>query len=197
MRNLYEINSILNELIYNNRDFFIKEMNRISFLKKIKIFFKVYKMIFMSYAVFLSFITIEILTLANWHGSPLDVFCVIFSAIIILFNIMITTFAFLDSNEKKDFLFFKNHKYYKILSKETLSLESYKMLSKLLSKEEFIKKTGDNDKISYEHIGVDSSAIKFFLSRKEDFKNLKISIEKQKKNKKLKGFIDQLYKEIS
>jgi len=197
------INSKIKSVIKDNRGFFKKQMTNISVFKKFKSWMSIHKTAFLNYCAITALVAFECWLVSFWNGKMPDVFVFIgtmFNSLALLIYVITAFIIFLNEDRRgKKAFFFKGREqeYYEILARNSISLETYQLLCQSLNKEEMLKKAGDRERLTYKDLGVDEDMIYFLLSEKRENEEQQIMLKKNEKNKKLKGFIDQMYKEIS
>lgn len=197
--------SKIKSVIKDNRGFFKKQMKNISVLKKFKIWMSIHKNFVLNYSIFTLLSLFEYwLIITFWSNgmpeNPLTFLLTLLNTIGLCIYIISGVVIFCDSNskDKKSFVFKgKEQDYYESLSKNSISLETYQLLCQSLNKEEMLEKAGDKERLTYKDLGMDKDMIHFLLSEKRENEEKQVMLKKSEKNKKLKGFIDQMYKEIS
>lgn len=197
--------SKIKSVIKDNRGFFKKQMKNISVLKKFKIWMSIHKDFVFNYSIFTLLSMFEYwLIITFWSNgmpeNPLLFLLTLFNTICLCIYIISGVIIFCDSDpeDKKSFVFKgKEQDYYESLSENSISLETYQLLCKSLNKEEMLEKAGDKERLTYKELGIDEDMIYFLLSEKRENEEKQIMLKKNEKNKKLKGFIEQMYKEIS
>lgn len=195
--------SKIKSVIKGNRGFLKKQMTNISVFKKFKSWMSIHKKAVLNYCAITALVALECWLISFWDGRMPDAFVFIgtmFNSLALLIYVITAFVIFLNENSKDKKAFFfkgKEQEYYEILARNSISLETYQLLCQSLNKEEMLEKAGDKERLTYKDLGVDEDMICFLLSEKKENEQKQIMQKKNEKNKKLKGFIDQMYKEIS